>query len=193
MPSTELSEIAQNGIAEIVEEHRRGQLETNRHIARATWIFAICALVFMSSSIYIQQRIEQRINEPLPPIVNVAIVPAIDNPIVCPGQAVRYTFRAATERDTVAEIDTMIRNLDTGRTEALSTTSRSVFDEGGVEFESAYTLPMRLPPTNVLPERAWTAGNYERILAITSIEGVRQASVTRMAFRVGADCEGVGG
>lgn len=176
---------------QIAQEAVRQQARTDRHISQATVLFGIAMVLWVVVTVWLQQRTENRLGEPLAPVVNLSIAPALDNPLVCPGDVVPYLFHVEILRDVVVDIDSVVRNLDTTRTEITSRTTRNVYDKGTLEIESSWTLPLLLPATNSLPERPWRPGNYQRLLAITGIEGERQASVTRMNFRVGAECPGV--
>lgn len=191
MPLTELSATAQREIAQMVQETVAQRKRTDRHIGQASIFFTIAMILWVVLTAYLQQRTENRIGEALPPVVNLAVVPAFENPIVCPGDPVPYHFHVEILRDVVVDIDSVVRNLDTTRTEITSRTVRNIYDQGTLDIPSSWTLPLLLPATNSLPERAWKPGNYERILAITGVEGSRKASVAHTRFRVGANCPGV--
>lgn len=194
MQSNDLSEIAQSGVHQIVEDHKAGQRETNRHINRATWVFVIFAMLFMSASIYIQQRIEQRINEPAPPVVSLAVSMPVENPTLCPGDTLDYSLTITINEPSVTEIDTIVRNLDTGRTEWYGQTTRNIYEAAGqLTTETQWTIPLLLPATLTRPERQWAAGSYKRNIAVTGIEGEKRASVVSVPFMLASDCPNVGG
>lgn len=189
--SSDLLETAQNEAAQIVDHHVQVEISAVRRFRLSTIGFFAGLILFFLGNMWLQWGLEMRVREPLPPVVAASLTPDKLDPVVCPGDGIPYTLKVDTDHDTIVEIDAVIRNLATKRTEIPSTTTRTIVEAGQTTFRSTYVLPVLLPATNILPERAWKAGNYQRILALTGIEGLRQSSVTYMSFRVGADCPGV--
>ena len=69
--SSELLEIAQNGVAQIVERHDQEAIEAKRHIWFATVVFVLGLSMFVGVNIWLQQRTETLISEPHPAVVSV--------------------------------------------------------------------------------------------------------------------------
>ena len=173
---------------QLVQEAALQQARTDRHINRSLVMFGIAIVLWVAMTVWLQQRTEQRIKEALPPVVNLSVIPEVRNPTVCPGDSIAYTLHADVQNESVVEIDTVIFNADTGRTEVQSNTIRTVYAVGEIHLQTQWRVFDKLPATTVMPERPWRAGNYQRILAVTGIEGEQQSSIARMDFVIGADC-----
>lgn len=191
MGSPNLSEIAQNGIREIVAAHQAGQARTDRHIVRLIWVFAVASLLTMVASLLIQQRVERRIGEPAPAVVLVSVLPAEDNPLLCPGETLRYLLTLNIQEPSVVEIDTAVRNMDTMVTVIPSVTRRAIYDAAGIAaLPGNYEIPALMPATNTRPEAPWLPGQYRRLIAVTGVEGDKRASVVSLNFRIADNCRG---
>lgn len=194
--STELSEIAQSGMQEIVDRQMQENQAAIEREARRFWSLVLFGLAMAALSVgissFYQYRIETRINAPHPAVVNLSLTNTETNPLLCPGDTLQYELTITIDEPSVVDSDSVVRNLDTRRTEILSNTVRNIYEEPGIiVIASNWTLPDMLPATSTRPERPWTAGRHRRLIAITGVEGDNRASVVHVDFIVSAQCPGV--
>jgi hypothetical protein len=157
---------------------------------RLFWVFAIALLLTTAANIYLQQRIERRIGTPSPAVVNLSVIPAIINPVLCPGDTLRYLINIDVQEPAVIELDASVRYVDTKLTVIPSVTRRIIYDsKDAVRLPGNWAIPDMMPATSTRPQESpWIPGQYRRLIALTGIEGNTRASVASVDFRIGEDC-----
>jgi len=191
MPLSDLSEIA-SAATQIVEQHRAGQQQTDQHIRVAFRRFLLAWLVLAAASIGAQVWLAKYIREPLPSVVNLRIESAVANPLLCPGDTLKYSTTLDIDEALTGKYVIVIRNLDDGRQEWSSSTE-AIYWPDRRTVATAWEIPAKLPATPTRPEREWTPGNYQREISIVSYESSMKANPQAIPFRIGADCPGVTG
>ena len=188
MSSTDLSEIARTEIQQIANDQHAAQLKANQKLDRSLRIFLVGNLIILMVNFAINRYFlpEQILSSPS---VRLAVAPAEDNPLLCPGDILRYTLTLDIQEPAVVTVDFNIRNLDEKRIEIPSSTVRVIYDTPGtITLPASWIVPLRLPETVTRSERLWQPGQYRGLIAITAVEGDREASVISIDFRIAENC-----
>lgn len=192
MPSSEISEIA-NAASQIVAEHQEGQQRTNKHIGRAMAVFVVAMSAIFIWNALGQQRLLERMGQPLPAVVHLIVTTDTPNALVCPGDTLHYTVTRDVDVFMVGRAVSVVKSGDKLGQLEMSTALDTILDVGQVTLSSDWKLPLRLPSTTVRVERPWRAGQYVREIAIASYGGGYEVEPTYIPFRIGANCPGVEG
>lgn len=191
--SKELLEIAQRGTLQIADAHNRSQERTSRHIVRATRVFLLMGVLLLIGQVIFQRRVESRIGQPLDAVVQMAAIivePTQANPILCPGDTLRYELALQILEPSVVDLDTSVRNLDTLLTVIPSETRRIIYDQAGeARLPASWRIPLVIPASGSQMMRPWVPGQYRRMVALTGVEGAKKASVVTVDFRIGTECK----
>ncbi len=168
----------------------RGEKATWRRRIEFYVSLTAVTLLIAFTSYWSQKHIESLIGAPLPALVHLDITSEVDNPILCPGDTLKYTVSRDVKDFFTGRAVVVVKNLDSGRQE-MSDGVDVIWDANQATLSSNWTLPDMLPATLTKPERAWQAGQYEREIAVASYGSSYKIEPAIVRFRVAGNCAGV--
>lgn len=179
-----LSLVEQESASEIRNASRREDLDVSYHARRRMLIVMFVLIGLLQTGLWLY------LSRPFEPLVRIDDVRVLSGSTLCPGQSILTQYTITVRAAGVVEIDQTVQRLN-GVTVLTRPTKRVVFSKPmTMTVETSWRLPATYDGANG-DLRRWQAGEYVRLIAISTPLRGGTPIITTTPFRVGVCGPGV--